>query len=1092
MLNREDIKTVTTARVFLSSEFLGQEKYKKRPKNAGPLFEVTYLRTYSRWLPELKRRETWAETIRRVVEYSISLYQGPATFSELVAEAELMFDKVFNLEVLPAGRTLWVGGTDAATKYSIANFNCSYLNIERPEAPLKPFNSFGDIFYLLLCGCGVGYGIQGDLVNTLPKLKTDFEVVHREYSPIAKKLRSEETISYEDEGSNSCWVISIGDSKEAWVQALMDYFDILETSKEPIQIEFYYNNIRPAGERLVTFGGRAAGPKGLEIMFNKISSVIKKVDGRLTPVAAMDIANMIAENVLVGGTRRSAQIALGSPKDSAFKNAKLDLYTKIDGKWKSDPNKSHRKMSNNSIVYDKRPVYKELLSVFKNIMHNGEPGFYNKEAAMKRRPKALGVNPCVTLDTWISTGFGPRQVKELLEQPFTASINSLYYPATPFWKTGTKPVHILKTKEGYEIRLTEDHKVLTQEGWIEAANLKKGQKILLNNPPQKSYWKGEGTFTEGWLLGSMVGDGHLSTEAGCVRYWGNSQSEMAARALDLVDQTIKHRSDLKVVEHKVNKTSQVLCVGLKILAEKFGLSNLNKVSITPEIEKASSEFYIGYLQGLFDADGSVQGNVEKGRSIRLSQINYEFLQGIQRMLLRLGITSTIYGNRTEAGFKVLPNGKGGHAEYFCKALHELVISRASMRVFKNRVGFSEPEKVLKLTKMLENNTRGLYLSPYLATFSELVSDGEEDVYDCSVEEVHRFDANGMIVHNCGEILLDNFGVCNLSTVVITSHMDENGLLDVKRLQESFRLAARIGLRQTNITLSLPHWDKVQKRDRLIGVSMTGLMRALDLLRASHKSEYAKKLLKKCRMWANTEAEEYSNEMGISKPLLVTCCKPEGTQTLLSQATSPGLHRSFAPYYIRRISVSELDPVSKALISMGVPHEYKVEPEKEDEKNNPRRILFSFPISSGATMSADDESSLDQLDRYLTMQRYYTDHNSSCTLYLGRKEWKKVAKQVHKNWEDIVACAFLPKNEAVPRTFKEKVLDFFGKFSTKAKPYPQMPYEEISKEQYDEMMKTFPELSNLGDVVNSFEYEEAEEDVLEDADCKGGTGSCPIR
>lgn len=718
---------------FLSQEFLNQEKYRQRPKNAGTLFEVTFLRTYSKWVPELKRRETWGEVIRRVVEYSLSLYSGSASHEELIREAELMYDKIYSLEVLPAGRTLWVGGTTAVKKHGLSNYNCAYLNVEKPTYPgLKSFNSFGDIFYLLLCGCGVGYGVQKEMVDTLPKLHTDFEIAHREYIPLSKNQRSDETLTYTNEEGN--YIISIGDSKEAWVKALMDYFSILEDGKEPIQIEFDYNNVRPAGERLKTFGGRAAGPKGLEIMFTKLSKVIKSVNGKLTPLSAIDISNMIAENVLVGGTRRSAQIALGSPGDEEFKNAKLSLYIHKDGKWVLDPERSHRRMSNNSIIYDKKPSLIELLSVFKNIMNNGEPGLFNRETARLKRPRSFGTNPC------------------------------------------------------------------------------------------------------------------------------------------------------------------------------------------------------------------------------------------------------------------------------------------------------------------------------------------------------------------GETNLDNFGVCNLSLVVLYSHLTKEGNLDLEKLEESFKLATRIGLRQTNVEIGLPHWNEVQKRDRLTGVSMTGLMKTLDTLKLSHKDNKVKQLLSWFRTLANTEATNYAKEMGVPRPLLVTALKPEGTSTLLTTSISPGLHRSFAPYYIRRISISELDPICKALQFLGVPNEPKLE---SDNKDGTRRILFSFPVASGAKISADDESSLDQFDRYLTMQECYTDHNSSCTLYMGRKEWKKVAKKVYDNWDSIIACAFLPKNEAVPFTLKDKILDFLGLFKTKARPYPQMPYETISKDKYDEMIKTFPDLTCLGDILTIYEQEEAEEDELDNADCSA-SGSCPVR
>lgn len=105
---------------LLSEDFLA--KYRNVvPANAGVLFYPVYLRTYSRWLEDRNRRERWDETVERVVEYSFSLYQGPASQEELVAEAQDLYDHIFNLKIFPAGRSLWVGGTDSSRKWGKAS-----------------------------------------------------------------------------------------------------------------------------------------------------------------------------------------------------------------------------------------------------------------------------------------------------------------------------------------------------------------------------------------------------------------------------------------------------------------------------------------------------------------------------------------------------------------------------------------------------------------------------------------------------------------------------------------------------------------------------------------------------------------------------------------------------------------------------------------------------------------------------------------------------------------------------------------------------------------------------------------------------------
>lgn len=1042
---------------FLSDEFLS--KYEGvQPRNKGILFEPVFYRTYSRYIPEKKRRETWLETIKRVTNYNVGLYQGPAERKDLIKEAELMFDKLFNLEVLPSGRSLWVGGTKAIEKCPEMAFNCSALVITKLE-------DFCDIFHLLMCGCGVGYRILKDDVASLPKLNTNFKTSHYEYIPKPVEQRIKRTYTVHEGVSN---LIMVGDSREDWVEALRTFLNLLTETDDIIEISFNYNSVRPAGERIKTSGGIAPGPFGLRDMFISLERTIKEANGVFTPVLAMDIANMIAKNVIVGGTRRSAQIALGSPDDIEFVEAKKDLYHKLEGKWIRNELKEHRTMSNNSVVFKSKPTLEEIKKVFSNIRNNGEPGFFNLISALKRRPKANTANPCLTKDAWVMTDLGPRQVCDLIGTQFHAFIDNNSRHSSGFFKTGTKDVYELNTVEGYNVKVTNNHKILTKLGkdyrWKEAKDLVPGESIVLNNNRSISNWSGEGSFKEGWLVGNFIGDGNFNTEhhsSSILQYWGEHKDYMSRQAKSYLEETTERVKNCKqvigVAERTQSGSLAISSVRVTNLVKEWGLSYGNKVQITPKIEKSSFDFYRGFLQGLFDADGCPQGCKLKGFTVRLSQSNKPFLQGVQRMLSHMGITSTIPTVRHKSGMRMMPDGKGGYKEYMCQSTYELIISRDSMVLFNKVVGFSKPDKKKKLQDYVDSLVKTPYRSKFEATFKSLDFVGIDDVYDCNVSTVHRFDANGIIVHNCMEILLDNYGVCNLSTVILPSHV-KDGKIDFIRLYESVSLATRIGLRQTNVSISLPHWDATQKRDRLTGVSMTGLM---DVVDQGINNQDLKNLLIIMREYANITADRYSFEMRIPRPLLVTCLKPEGSLSLLP-TVSPGMHRSYAPYYIRRIRVSELDPVCKALQHLGVPNE------RDITKKNSSRIVFSFPIKSNAKIKANDEPTASQFERYLILQKNYTDHNTSCTITVGDDEWEEISEKVHENWDDVVACAFLPKEEGT---------------------YPQMPLESITEEQYNELMINFPDLSQLSSIVNKFENNEPLDD-LELVDCT--TGSCPIR
>jgi ribonucleoside-diphosphate reductase alpha chain/ribonucleoside-triphosphate reductase len=390
--------------MFLSDKFVSQYKDRIPPFGGNGMGEIVYLRTYSRFLPELGRREEWYETVRRVVEYNMSLHKGTA--GNLIKEAETLFDLIFNLKVFPAGRSLWVGGTDAANKFPLANFNCSFRVVD-------DISAFTEIFYLLMLGCGTGFRVLPSDVEKIPNLRNNVVLTHLPYNYVGSK---EETKLKIENRLGFVYTIIVGDSKEGWVDALKLYFKILQTNDIPVDIEIDYNHVRPAGSLLKTFGGRASGPEGLKMMFENIHNVIQNAPkvfesceniccgcrecngsislySKLRPIDAMDIMNNIAYNVVVGGVRRSSQICLFDINDEEILNAKKDLY--VEGS--SNYGKNWRAMSNNSIFFHEKPTKDQLRDIFKRIKNNGEPGFLNAESARKRRPNFQGINPCAEI-----------------------------------------------------------------------------------------------------------------------------------------------------------------------------------------------------------------------------------------------------------------------------------------------------------------------------------------------------------------------------------------------------------------------------------------------------------------------------------------------------------------------------------------------------------------------------------------------------------------------------------------------------------------------------------------------------------------------
>ena len=373
---------------ILSQEFLSP--YKHSPNPMDQLGAFVYTRTYSRFLPRLGRREFWWETVCRAVEYNCSL--APTSREE----AEKLYDNIYHMRQFLSGRTLWVGGTPVADQYPMANYNCAFTVIDN-------FSAYHDLFYLLMVGSGVGVRVLKSDAEKLPPVRTDLEILHKSYAPLAPRDRLEYTdLTF----SRDTATLAIGDSKEGWAQALTHYFDII-TNREYRglhRLVVIYDSIRPKGERLKTFGGTASGFGSMMAMIDKIHKVIAAAGSRsgtqwvsLKPIDLLDIANIIGENVVSGGVRRTSEIGLIDADDETCIQAKSHLYRQVNGRWEIDKTIAHRQMSNNSIFYREKPTRENLHWHLQQMRYSGEPGWINEIAGTKRRPNFNGCNPCAEI-----------------------------------------------------------------------------------------------------------------------------------------------------------------------------------------------------------------------------------------------------------------------------------------------------------------------------------------------------------------------------------------------------------------------------------------------------------------------------------------------------------------------------------------------------------------------------------------------------------------------------------------------------------------------------------------------------------------------
>ena len=308
---------------------------------------------YARYIPELKRRENWDETVTRLTDF-IRKHQ-PA----LGKDIDKIHDAVINLQVMPSMRLLMTAG-EACERDNISAYNCSYLAMNNKRA-------FSECLYILMNGTGVGFSCERQEIDKLPSIP--------------------ESINPCDDS------IVVGDSKLGWAKAFKKLLSSLWEGDIPT---VDYSRVRPAGARLKTFGGRASGPEPLERLFDFVTEAFINARGRkLNSLEVHDITCMIGEIVVVGGVRRSALISLSNLTDKRMREAKI-------GAWYNE--NPHRGLANNSVAYTEKPdievFMEEWLSLVKS--KSGERGIFNRVASQKqaskwgRRDDSLnyGTNPC--------------------------------------------------------------------------------------------------------------------------------------------------------------------------------------------------------------------------------------------------------------------------------------------------------------------------------------------------------------------------------------------------------------------------------------------------------------------------------------------------------------------------------------------------------------------------------------------------------------------------------------------------------------------------------------------------------------------------
>lgn len=318
--------------------------------------DFIFLRTYSRWREQDKRRETWEETVGRYMNYWMKDVNNPLLDIQTFDELE---KAILNLEVMPSMRSLAAAGP-ALDRDNVAGYNCAYVAVDSPRA-------FDEAMYILMCGTGVGFSVERQYIAELPVVAESFH--------------------------DSDTIIAVADSKIGWAKSLRELISMLYAGQVP---KWDVSKVRPAGAKLKTFGGRASGPEPLVKLFKFTVETFKRAAGRkLNSIECHDLMCKIAEIVVVGGVRRSAMISLSNLTDERMRTAKSGQWWLEDGQ---------RALANNSVCYTEKPDVGIFMREWESLYESksGERGIFNREAALKTIPdrrkesgyKDYGCNPC--------------------------------------------------------------------------------------------------------------------------------------------------------------------------------------------------------------------------------------------------------------------------------------------------------------------------------------------------------------------------------------------------------------------------------------------------------------------------------------------------------------------------------------------------------------------------------------------------------------------------------------------------------------------------------------------------------------------------
>lgn len=920
---------------------------------------------YARHNREAKRRESYNEAVNRVRQMMLEEYPQASD------EINWAYDEVEKETALGSQRAMQFGGVPVQ-RHNTRLYNCSASYADR-------LRFFQEAFYLLLCGCGVGFSVQHHHVAKLPAFPVE------DYQPFHRPDK----------------VFVVPDTIEGWADAagvlLSSYF---RGGPFPeyfgYHVIFEYHEIREKGSYLSSGAGRAPGPEPLRRSLEKARDILDRClasgQTRLRPIDVYDIVMHFSDAVLAGGVRRSATICIFSPDDDEMARAKV-------GDWLAE-NPQRARSNNSALLVRGTTGYERFEALMEHVRQWGEPGFIWADST------ELITNPCQPAWAKVRTPEGIRTIEEIKEGDQIWSKEG-WTTVLKKWSTGTNPVYRYQTTAGVFYG-TAGHRVVSN-GFKVAVKDAESIDIIAGPVPDN-----DGFDRHAIMDGLVTGDG-TSSSSGIVHLVIGEHDHDYFNDNDVSDLIILGRrsTEAKYLSYKVNTsmtTDEVVLTYNRRVPERY-------ITASPRVVRS-------FLRGLYSANGSICGN-----RITLKSASRGLIEDVQLMLSSIGIRSYYTTNKAQ-------DVEFSNGVYECKESYDLNVSIDRIR-FRDLVGFIHRDKMRRLEAVINRLSRS-YAVKNSYEIVEVEHISNEETFDITVDNAtHTYWTQGCNVSNCVEasfwpgvrlpvdsdVLRDYQGPIGYDSpgLVVASGFQSCNLCSINgnkvKTEEDFykacRVAAIIGTLQAGFT-NFPYLGRVTeeivRREALLGVSITSVMSNPEVM-------LRPEVLRRGASIVLEVNEAMATKIGINPAARATCMKPEGTGTLMLGSLGCGAHGWPFRKGIKHIQANVNEPVYEWFRRF---NPQACEPSVWCQ--NGSTDVISFPIEAPPTAILEgDHTAVEFLGIVKSIYENWVvpgkrperctqdwlHHSVSNTVKVKPHEWPEVTRYIYDNRRSFAGISLLP-------------------------------------------------------------------------------------